>query len=332
MSFKTVGSYNFNSIPKPVAIRVFTGGINGLSGQVDLVGDVEQPAKKRKTGLGMNQDYVVVPDQPWLDGFVSSDSEVRQFVAKPLDTGETVESQVTGSDKLGGLQLELTPSFETNFTAVTGADYRLLDGLDTPQIVGLSIGTQVTLEGKATCSHRMCRTLGDLMSLLGTGIDPNGVTLDMYLQNASPRSDQRQFIELKDNRTLSDYNIGPNSTLYLILRLRGGGYPIKMLGLGAGGKIKQKINKDTQDPQIWDLESTTLINIQILNSLDFSHVTGYQAPPTPITPGMYRDQGVPWFKLYDDHVPAANTKAGQKVLNVWSHRFMKMAGNRSSLP
>ncbi|KAG9004744.1 hypothetical protein FRB94_002166 [Tulasnella sp. JGI-2019a] len=261
----------------------------------------------------MNQDYVVVPDQPWLDGFVSSDSEVRQFVAKPLDTGETVESQVTGSDKLGGLQLELTPSFETNFTAVTGADYRLLDGLDTPQIVGLSIGTQVTLEGKATCSHRMCRTLGDLMSLLGTGIDPNGVTLDMYLQNASPRSDQRQFIELKDNRTLSDYNIGPNSTLYLILRLRGGGYPIKMLGLGAGGKIKQKINKDTQDPQIWDLESTTLINIQILNSLDFSHVTGYQAPPTPITPGMYRDQGVPWFKLYDDHVPAANTKAGQKV-------------------
>ncbi|KAG9004745.1 hypothetical protein FRB94_002167 [Tulasnella sp. JGI-2019a] len=48
MSFKTVGSYNFNSIPKPVAIRVFTGGINGLSGQVDLVGDVEQPAKKEE--------------------------------------------------------------------------------------------------------------------------------------------------------------------------------------------------------------------------------------------------------------------------------------------
>ncbi|KAG8988205.1 hypothetical protein FRB94_003211 [Tulasnella sp. JGI-2019a] len=70
----------------------------------------------------------------------------RQFVAKPLHRGETVESQITGSDTLGGMQLELTPSFETNFTVVTSTDYRPLDRLDTPHTAKLSVRAQVTLE------------------------------------------------------------------------------------------------------------------------------------------------------------------------------------------
>ncbi|KAG9022713.1 hypothetical protein FRB95_014284 [Tulasnella sp. JGI-2019a] len=134
MSFKAVGGF------RPVAVRVFAGGINGLSGQVDLATDGERPAKRRKTELETAQDYVVVPGQLWLDGFVSSDHEVKQFVAKPLNKHETVESQITGSDKLGGMQLELTPSFKTDFAVVTGADYRHLDRFDTPNTAGLAAG------------------------------------------------------------------------------------------------------------------------------------------------------------------------------------------------
>ena len=52
-----------------------------------------------------NQDYVVVPEQPWLDGINSGDGTIRQFVAMPLGMGYTVEGQVTGEEKHGGIQL-----------------------------------------------------------------------------------------------------------------------------------------------------------------------------------------------------------------------------------
>lgn len=51
------------------------------------------------------QDYVVVPEQPWLDGIKGPDGTVRQFVAMPLGMGYTVEGQVTGEETHGGLQL-----------------------------------------------------------------------------------------------------------------------------------------------------------------------------------------------------------------------------------
>jgi hypothetical protein len=51
------------------------------------------------------QDYLVCPDQRWIDGIKSADGEIRQFVAMPLGTGYTVEGQVTGEERFGGLQI-----------------------------------------------------------------------------------------------------------------------------------------------------------------------------------------------------------------------------------
>lgn len=55
------------------------------------------------------QDYVVLPDQPWLDGIATSPSQVRQFVAMPVGQGYTVEAQKTGAELVAGLQFEITP-------------------------------------------------------------------------------------------------------------------------------------------------------------------------------------------------------------------------------
>ncbi|KAG9024305.1 hypothetical protein FRB95_011702 [Tulasnella sp. JGI-2019a] len=180
MSFKTIKLPN--SISRPAAIRVHAGGADGLSGQLDLAESEGGPAKRRKTsGFKAARDYVVVPKQPWLDGLVSSDSEVRQFVVKPLDRGETIESQIAGSDTLSGMQLEFTPSFVTNFTVVTGKTSCQLDGLTTPHTTRLSVGTQVTLEGDAKSAEIGCHTLRELVSLLGTGINPEEAVFDMCL-------------------------------------------------------------------------------------------------------------------------------------------------------
>jgi hypothetical protein len=52
------------------------------------------------------QDYVVVGEQPWLDGIATGTGTIRQFVAMPLGMGYTVEGQLTGEERFGGLQLQ----------------------------------------------------------------------------------------------------------------------------------------------------------------------------------------------------------------------------------
>ena len=55
------------------------------------------------------QDYLVVPGQPWLDGFCVRKGVVRQFVAMPLGEGFTAEEQLTGTAEHGGLQIIVYP-------------------------------------------------------------------------------------------------------------------------------------------------------------------------------------------------------------------------------
>ena len=51
------------------------------------------------------QDYIVCPDQPWLDGIKTVAGSIRQFVAMPLGLGYTVEAALTGAENFGGIQI-----------------------------------------------------------------------------------------------------------------------------------------------------------------------------------------------------------------------------------
>jgi hypothetical protein len=79
---------------RPNALKVAVGKVNALSGE---------PYHQRLQST--REDYVVVPPQPWLDGINAGDGIIRQFVAMPLGMGYTVEGQVTGSERHGGLQI-----------------------------------------------------------------------------------------------------------------------------------------------------------------------------------------------------------------------------------
>ncbi len=54
------------------AIRINVGKVNAVSGL-------------RITEVSTKQDYIVVPDQPWLDGIAIGPGAVRQFVAMPCE-------------------------------------------------------------------------------------------------------------------------------------------------------------------------------------------------------------------------------------------------------
>lgn len=82
----------------PFAVKVAAGKINAVTGEAWSEGLQSLP-----------QNYLVLPQQPWLDGFAVSKGVIRQFVAMPLGAGYSVEEQLTGAADVGGLQLQVYP-------------------------------------------------------------------------------------------------------------------------------------------------------------------------------------------------------------------------------
>ncbi|MEF8698357.1 MAG: hypothetical protein V5B32_04165 [Candidatus Accumulibacter sp. UW26] len=79
---------------KPNAVKIAVGGVNAVSGKPD---DKALDADR--------QDYIVCPQQPWLDGLHTEHGRVRQFVAMPLGLGYTVEASIRGEETWGGIQI-----------------------------------------------------------------------------------------------------------------------------------------------------------------------------------------------------------------------------------
>ena len=88
---------NFHS-SYPFAVKVASGKINAVSGEPWRSGLNREP-----------QDYLVLPKQPWLDGFAVGKGIIRQFVAMPLGAGYSVEEQISGKCEFGGIQLQVYP-------------------------------------------------------------------------------------------------------------------------------------------------------------------------------------------------------------------------------
>ena len=97
---------NFHS-DYPFAVKVATGKICAITGDswVDRLN--RDP-----------QDYAVLPEQPWLDGYCVEEGVVRQFVAMPLGEGYTVEEQLTGAAVHGGVQLVAYPMKAERYEAL----------------------------------------------------------------------------------------------------------------------------------------------------------------------------------------------------------------------
>ena len=100
----------------PFAIKVATGKQCAVSG------------KQWHEGLRRGpQSYLVVPGQPWLDGYVVKKGVIRQFVAMPLGAGYSAEEQITGKAEHGGLQLAVYPMkrdvFERRFPEKPEEDF-----------------------------------------------------------------------------------------------------------------------------------------------------------------------------------------------------------------
>ena len=187
---------NFNgNYQQPCVAKVTVGKVNALTG--------------RRLHRGLNrtrrhQNYVVVPDQPWLDGINAGRGFIRQFVAMPLGAGYTVEEQVTGEDIYGGIQLVVYAPKPGKFE--------------------------------------------------------------------------------------------PLEEMHMLMALS----PAAEMGLGAGGRMKQKIYPDKYGQPTWDQDNFGRVFIHIANSLMYKEITGEDPPPTIVSAQTYTMHGLPWFDLYDE--------------------------------
>ncbi|KUI53094.1 Ubiquitin-60S ribosomal protein L40 [Cytospora mali] len=256
----------------PFMVKVYVGGVNAISGEhaFESEGTRERRAKRRGEGKSI-QDYVVVPRQLWLDGVAVAPGTVRQFVAMPVFQGYTVEAQMTGRDVLGGMQIEITPARREPVPSAYQVFVRTL----TSQTITVLCGPDYRVD--------------DVKNIIEArvGLDP----------------DEQRLIfagkQLNDDMTLGQYNIQPESTLHLHLRLRGG-CPNHQLGIAVGGSITQNIRQDTYSPDDWVRELTFTFPVHILNSEAFQAVTGIKPPPSSINASTYAKAGLPFFDSYEE--------------------------------
>ncbi len=185
---------------KPNVVKIGVGNINAISGEI-------WDKKLHDTP----QDYIVCPDQPWLDGINVGEGFIRQFVATPLGLGDTIEAQLTGIEKLSGIQILV---------------YEPLPG--------------------------------------------------KFPDQPPPESDI--VMESLSMTSSGEYE----------------------MGLGAGGKMQQKIYPDNYGIATWDWENYCSIFVYIVNSKKYREITGLEPPPTPISTQTYNQYGFPWFSLYDE--------------------------------
>ena len=97
----------------PFALKIATGKICAITGENWMNHLNTDP-----------QDYLVLPDQPWLDGYCVEKGVIRQFVAMPLGKGYTVEEQVHGAAQHGGLQITAYPMKAEKYEEMMAGRYK----------------------------------------------------------------------------------------------------------------------------------------------------------------------------------------------------------------
>lgn len=258
----------------PVALMVGAGSINAVNGQ---------PLTTRLETGG----YMVVPPQPWLDGWKADDGSVYQFVATPYQKGEgkTVAEQLIGDkSKTGGLGFALFEAKDPSKLMIPKATYPA-------QTTGVGPYDEM--------STTMCYTAGPVGSAGIPMASPGDFEESGYVKtmtSSAPVSKGGQHV---------------NSS-YVTRGVRGQSTAFTEMGLGKGGKITQKVYEDPYGLGTWkELPSQTRA-IYIVNATLLQEITGVTIP----TPAAQETFSGPWFGLQDSGVK--DVKGSEKFTGLTS--------------
>lgn len=207
INFHVYGADMFSKAEPKYAIRIFAGGVNGLSGEP--VKANMATVLKRLNGIERVQDYLYVrggrePAQQWLDGIAVAPGLVRQFVTVPHLSPESIEAQVTGSSGVGGLQIEVIPQYHLerfclmrrdhhppgskNASDKAKREYPAAQALESPSELGIPLETRIHAQERAGPSRE--RTLRDELDWASTS---NKLRKTVELEQWPPASSTGDF-------------------------------------------------------------------------------------------------------------------------------------------
>lgn len=299
----------FSGVPwRPAIAKVSVGRVNAVSGKPhDL-------AIRRH-----RQDYVVIPDQKWLDGINTGKGSVSQFVAMPLGEGYTIEAQITDEEKHGGVQLviydpkagrfdEQDPGKRTaaaasrSERAMRAKQRQILDSFpgDTRKLVRL-LNNQHYIQAAELLERTAEDVLNEIRSVRSKFeelLGPSGFDGIVPGKNLEPPD-----LSLRAQSTVSEAQFMPSGgePLYAARPVRTlAATPVKEMGIAAGGRITQQILDDEYGADSWDPKAYRDIVIHIVNSAVFEEITGTPPPESPITVSQYQRYKIPWYSKYDE--------------------------------
>ncbi len=265
----------------PFAFKIAAGKINAISGQ------------EWSNGLSKAQDYLVIPEQPWLDGFCVEKGVIRQFVAIPLGEGATVEEQLTGKAEHGGLQIIAYP-MKSSFWE------QILDQRRQKKRADRANRAFKRIEARRRITEEFRRRTIEALTLIDQLID-RARTTDTGFEEEIWDEIGRQFNALDDRQ----FN-APDDQNPLDQRTRFERTPPKYsvadsgVGLGAGGRMLQAIRKDPYGIDAWDMAHSSRCFVTMTDVQSWCQLTGRRSPTKPPRAKDYKKAGIPWFDYYDE--------------------------------
>lgn len=269
----------------PFAIKVATGKVSALTGK--------KWSKKLRDG-----DYMVSPEQKWLDGYVVEDGVIRQFVAAPLGMGITAEEQITGEAEFGGIQIEVVPMDAEAF----GRRYPKRPPPAHTRSRGVLRSCSLKSSGGgAYSSTTFSHDSAPVPCSDSVNYSSSEVKVLSYEEAVAKRPEMYSPQFNVDSLSLDmcrgvELNDSDDSLTEQAVNLD--------MGLAAGGKMEQQVFKDPYGLADWSKTAKSRCYVHMCNSVGWQHLTGALPPHPPMTAAHYNSHGYPWFKYYEDGAPS----------------------------